>query len=84
MTTAPNGNPIIRVGSHRANEKLIDLIGETQGWFSFYHPGSFKECPQDRLKEALRITGIYYTGIDINKLQRCWAVSLATESYGNE
>lgn len=52
-------NPIVRVNSHRAREKLHRLIGvETQGYHSWHREGSWYECPAEHLEEALKIKGI--------------------------
>lgn len=50
---------IIRVTSHRARDKFHRLVGkETQGYFSWDRMGEWRECPPDKLEEALKIKGI--------------------------
>lgn len=50
---------IVRVHSHRARQKLSSLLGsQPPGFFSYRRCGEFREVPDDRGEEALRIKGI--------------------------
>jgi hypothetical protein len=66
---APNGNILVRVGSHRARHRLAQAIGaKIQSWYSFYHSGYLAEVPPDKLADAVAITGI--TKANIKDLER--------------
>ncbi len=51
---------LVRVGSHRAREKLSRLLGRDPEatYFSWHRPGSWALIPPGKLAEALEITGI--------------------------
>lgn len=54
-----SGVAVVRVKSHRAREKLKDLLGFLpDGYFSWERDGEWREVPVDRLEEILRIKGI--------------------------
>lgn len=48
----------VRIGSHRALDKLTRMLGSPQTYFSHYHAGNLAETPEDRLTDALQIKGI--------------------------
>lgn len=78
---APNGNELLKVGSHRANDKLIRLIGSTQNWYSYKHSGYLVECPQASVEEALKITGITRSRSNIEHWHKCWG-DFTTKTIG--
>lgn len=50
---------IVRTTTHRSRDKLKRLLGyETQGYFSFFKQGDWREVPEERLEEILNIKGI--------------------------
>jgi hypothetical protein len=50
---------IIRTTSHRSRDKLKSLLGyDPQGYFSFFKHGDWREVPDDKLDEILKIKGI--------------------------
>ena len=50
---------LVKVGSHRASEKLVKLLGYLpRGYFSYRREGEWREIPADKLGEALTIKGI--------------------------
>ena len=49
---------IVRVTSHRARKNLQQLVGRTQGYFSWDRQGSWYECPLDKVEQVLAIKGI--------------------------
>jgi hypothetical protein len=50
---------IIKTTSHRSREKLKQLLGYMpQGYFSFYKNGDWREVPDDRSEDVLKIKGI--------------------------
>ena len=50
---------IIKTTSHRSREKLARLLGyEPQGFFSFFKSGDWREVPEERIDEILKIKGI--------------------------
>lgn len=52
-------NELVKVGSHRAREKLARLLGYLPpGYYSWRREGEWYEVPHDTLAEALAIKGI--------------------------
>jgi hypothetical protein len=53
------GCSLVRVGSHRAREKLKRKLGYLpRGFWSWDRPGEWREVPTERLAEVRAITGI--------------------------
>ena len=51
---------LVRVSSHRAREKLAQLLGYLPpGFFSFRREGEWYEVPHDKVAEAIAIKGIH-------------------------
>lgn len=49
------GKALVRVGSHRAREKLILFLGyKPQGYFKWYKRGEWREVPEDKVEELLK------------------------------
>ena len=67
----------VRLGSHRAHDKLARLLGFVLPvYFSHYHAGNLAEIPEDRLTDALQITGISRANVrDPEKWHKCWDVA---------
>jgi hypothetical protein len=67
---------ILRVRSGRARRALAELLGAPPpGYWRFDRPGAeWRECPADRLSEALAITGITRARkADLEGLLSYWA-----------
>lgn len=67
---------IVRVKSHRAYDKLANLLGyKPKGFFSFFFDGHFCDIP-DSCTEALNIKGVTRSRVDVSRLQECvsWQV----------
>lgn len=64
----------VRVGSHRALEKLTRALGyDPPKYFSHYHAGQLAQIPEARLAEALAIKGISRANPkDPERWHRCW------------
>lgn len=65
---------IVRVKSHRANEKLKRLLSDSlplQWYWSFEDGNNFVEVPDERLPEVLEITGITRARPK-GQLRKCW------------
>jgi hypothetical protein len=71
--TAPNGNVLVRYGSHRMFDKLKQLLGyQPRCWFSYRYPGNLVEVPLSRLEEALRIKGCRKARVNLKDWGECW------------
>ena len=50
----------VRTTSHRARQKLADLLGyDPQGFYRWDKRGDWREVPAERLAEALAINGVH-------------------------
>jgi len=50
---------IIKTTSHRSREKLKRTLGYMpEGYFSFHKTGDWREIPDDRSEDVLKIKGI--------------------------
>jgi hypothetical protein len=64
----------VRVGSHRAHEKLERALGQAPCmYFSHYHAGQLAQIPEASLVDALQIKGISRANPrDRERWHRCW------------
>ena len=73
MGVLPQGRVLVRLGSHRARQKLEALIGyRPQNWFSFRHAGYLAEIPLVWLPQARKIKGIRLAKVKVEEWMRCW------------
>jgi hypothetical protein len=64
---------LVRVNSHRARERLYRLLGKpARGYFSFRFKGEFREVPESKIVEALKIKGISKTRRKLADLSEYW------------
>jgi len=69
----PNGNVLVRYGSHRMFDRLARLLGyKPQCWFSYHHAGNLVEVPETQLLAALKIKGCRTARVDLTKWHECW------------
>jgi hypothetical protein len=68
------GSAVLRVGSHRARERLERALGhDVQGYYDkeLRHGGVFVVLAGDELAAALEITSIRRTRLKVDDVSRC-------------
>lgn len=72
--TKPKGKTLLRLGSHRAGDKLRRLFGveELDGHFTFQHGGIFALVDDAQVADAVKIKGITRARVDWERVFRCW------------
>ena len=66
--------PMVRIGSHRAREKLERLLGTLpQTYFSWHREGQWCEVPAEKLTDALLIKGISNGPRVRDDLRKSWS-----------
>lgn len=69
-TEIPPGKVFVRIGSHRAREKMKMALGYMpQGYYSWNHPGEWREVALEELEKLRGIKGITRSRINPEELR---------------